>query len=413
MDLHNIITDKIVFGGNNLSKINGKNVFIPFAVPGEELQVRITEQKNDYDTAEIVKIVKESPDRVTPDCKYYGICGGCNMMHISDSAQTKYRTQMLQEMLENNGVSFPLEQIKAVTGPSRNYRSRFQLTDGGLSERRKNVIIPLDECKCAEKIINKYLSETPKENRPSGRTHFFGSDKMIDFQGNAVEKPVIAVKREEKVQKIIQSKKSSRKIKIKENHYFSGTQASPENEVTVKVSDKKLTFDVRGFFQSNMFVFEKTCELIRDILVPCENILDMYSGCGSLSVFAADKAKKITLVEHNRDALVFAERNLAGINHTSFGLSGKNWVKNCSDTCPKFDAIVIDPPRSGMEKPVLNYLIKSGAQQIISMSCDPATHARDISRLCCNGYEIKNVYLLDFYPNTSHIESLIELWKKD
>ena len=412
MELQNIITEKMVFGGNCLGKINGKNVFVPFALPGEKLEIRITEQKNDYDNAEIVNIVKESENRIKPECKYYGICGGCNMMHIKAEAQTEYRRQMLFEMLKNNGIDFPLEKIQAVTGPAKGYRSRFQLTDGGLSEKRKNTIIPIDQCLCAEKPINKYLSETEVKFRPSGRIHFFGSEKAVTLDGKQLNTPVIEKPQEKTVHKIIQSKKSSKKYKFKENKYFAGTAASPENEVTVQLSDKKLTFDVRGFFQSNMFVFEKTCCLIRDLLIPSDNILDMYSGCGSLSVFASDKAGKVTLVEHNRDALVFAERNMAGTNHISYGMSGENWVKNCSPTCPHFDAIVIDPPRSGMERPVLDYLIKSKALQIISMSCDPATHARDLAKLLRNGYEIKNVYLLDFYPNTSHIESLVELRKK-
>ncbi len=411
MELKNIITDKIVFGGNCIGKINGKNVFVPYAAPGEKLEVRITEQKNDYDIAEIVNILEPSENRVKPECPYYGICGGCNMMHISPDRQTEYRKEMLWEMLSNNGVDFPLEKIQAVTGPDKGYRSRFQLTDGGLSEKRKNTIIPVEKCLCAEAPINKYLQENLPEQRIKGRIHFFGSERALDNEGNALELPVIEKQVEKTVQKIIQSKKSTKKYKFKENKYFSGTAASPENEVTVRVSDKKLTFDVRGFFQSNMFVFEKTCNLIRDLLFESENILDMYSGCGSLSVFAADKAKKVTLVEHNRDALVFAERNMAGKNHISYGMSGENWVKNCSAACPHFESIIIDPPRSGMERPVLNYLINSGAYQIISMSCDPATHARDISRLIRNGYEIKSVYLLDFYPNTSHIESLIELRK--
>lgn len=404
MDLHTIITDKVVFGGNCIAKIKGKNVFIPYAVPGEKLEVRITEQKNDYDTAEIVNIITPSENRVEPSCPYYGLCGGCNMMHIKPEAQTEYRKNMLWEMLANNGVNYPLENIQTITGPAENYRARFQLTDGGLSEKRKNSIISINECKCAEDKINEYLAKTPFQEREKGRVHFFGS--------HASEKLVIAQNQEKPVQKIIQSKKSSKKIKVKENRYFAGTAASPENEVTVKISDKNITFDVRGFFQSNLYVFEKTCNLIRDLLFPSKNILDMYSGCGSLSVFAADKAEKVTLVEHNRDALVFAERNMAGLNHISYGLSGENWVKNCAKDCPSFESIIIDPPRSGMERPVRDYLIKSGAYQIISMSCDMATHARDIAKLICNGYEIKNVYLLDFYPNTSHIESLIELRKK-
>ena len=130
----------------------------------------------------------------------------------------------------------------------------------------------------------------------------------------------------------------------------------------------------------------------------------MYAGCGTFSVFLADIFKEVTLVEHNRDALVFAEENLKGIKHQSFGLSGEKWVQTAENKY--FDAVVIDPPRSGMEKEVCKWLCKSKIPQIRSVSCDPATHARDLSFLLKAGYELKKLYLLDFYPNTSHIESL-------
>ena len=97
---------------------------------------------------------------------------------------------------------------------------------------------------------------------------------------------------------------------------------------------------------------------------------------------------------------------MAGKGHVSYGLSGANWVKNCASMCGEFDACVIDPPRSGMEKEVCDYLCKSGIPQIRSLSCDPATHARDCAKLIAAGYSLEAIYLLDFYPNTSHIESL-------
>lgn len=211
--------------------------------------------------------------------------------------------------------------------------------------------------------------------------------------------------------KIIQPKNSSKKLKVKENHYFAGTVASPQNSVTVTLGGKELSFDVRGFFQSNLFVFEKVTKLICDTLAPGENILDMYAGCGSISAFLADKFNNVILVEHNRDALVYAEQNLKGKKHLSYGLSGAQWVKNCAAMCPQFDAAVVDPPRSGMEKEVCDYLCKSGIPQIRSLSCDPATHARDLAKLIKAGYTIQQVFLLDFYPHTSHIESLAILTK--
>ena len=136
----------------------------------------------------------------------------------------------------------------------------------------------------------------------------------------------------------------------------------------------------------------------------------MYAGCGSISVFLSKSFENITLVEHNRDALVFAEKNLAGKKHISYGLSGETWAKTCS-TQVTFDAAVIDPPRSGMEKAVLEYLKTSDIPVLACLSCDPATQARDVSFLTKHGYKITGTWLLDFYPNTSHIESLVILRK--
>ena len=181
--------------------------------------------------------------------------------------------------------------------------------------------------------------------------------------------------------------------------------------MTVTLNKKKISFDVRGFFQSNLFVFEKVLKLILQNLDGGKNILDMYAGCGSISAFLSDLYENVVLVEHNRDALVYAEQNLFEKKHTSFGMSGAMWIKNCALTCQPFDACVIDPPRSGMEKEVCDYLCSSNIKKIISLSCDPSTHARDCKKLIEAGYKIEKIYLLDFYPNTSHIESLVVFQK--
>ena len=402
METINVKTEKTVFGGNTIAKIDSKTVFIPFSLPDETLSINIVQHKNDYDNAEIVKILEPSPHRVKPECKYYGICGGCNMMHISPEYQRELRKNMLLDAFLNNKIDAK-NIIEVIYGPDTNYRARFQFNDGGLSEKSGNTIIPIEKCLCAENVINDYLSTTPSDNRPKGRCHLFGSDKLVSSDNSKVR---IAIPETKKQPEKSHYKNGKKLKKIKENHYFAGTIASPENTVNVQILDKTLAFDVRGFFQSNLFVFEKVIQLIKKLLPTGQNILDMYAGCGSISAFLADKYENVTLVEHNRDALVYAEQNLSGKKHVSYGLSGENWVKTCAQYCPPFDACVIDPPRSGMENAVADYLGKSKIPVIISLSCDPATHARDAQKLIKAGYSLEKLYLLDFYPNTSHIESL-------
>ncbi|MCR4734890.1 MAG: methyltransferase [Treponema sp.] len=399
MEIANVKTEKTVFGGNTIAKIDSKTVFIPFTLPDEKLSINIVQHKNDYDNAEIVNILEESPNRVKPACKYYGLCGGCNMMHIAPDFQRELRKNMLKDAFTNNKIEIPFE-IESIYGPDFNYRARFQLTDGGLSQRNSKKIVKIEECLCAEEAINTFLNKNSKENQNTkGRVHIFGSKFINEAEKIKISSP----DEKENVDKNIQFKK---KYKQKENKYFAGTIISPENTVTVSLNGKDISFDVRGFFQSNLFVFEKVLSLIQSLLPGGKSILDMYSGCGSISCFLAEKYENVTLVEHNRDALVFAEKNMAGKSHISYGLSGAKWVETCAQYAGNFDACMIDPPRSGMEIEVCNYLCKSKIPVILSMSCDPATHARDISKLIKNGYKLERLFLLDFYPNTSHIESL-------
>ncbi len=409
METATVKTQKMVFGGQTIAKIGTKTVFIPYALPDETVSINIVQHKNDYDNAQIIKVIEPSPYRKEPECKYYGACGGCNMMHIQSEYQKELRLQMLKDSFTSNKIDLDSLDIpvKIISGPDFNYRARFQLTDGGLCTKSQNNIVGIDRCLCAEEVINEYLEKTEPESRPKGRIHLFGSSRVCETS----EKIKVYVPQDKPVQKNIHSGKSSKKLKIKENHHFAGTVLSPENLVKVQLLDRQITFDVRGFFQSNLFVFEKVIKLIQDMLPGGQNILDMYSGCGSISCFLGQKYSNVTLVEHNRDALVFAEQNMAGIPHTSYGLSGEAWAKTCAQTCPAFDAAVVDPPRSGMEKAVQDYFCKSGIPFIVYLSCNPSTQSRDCAQLMQSGYNIKKAWLMDFYPNTSHIESLVVLEK--
>lgn len=405
--METIITDKIAFGGNCLAKIGGKTVFVPFAVPGEKLEVEITQEKRDYCTARIVNILEASPFRVKPACPLYEKCGGCNMMHIEPEHQKFLRKEILKDCLERNGIPADLDSIEVISGSPLNYRCRFQLNDGGFYERNSNRAIYAENCLCASPEINGWLSGTPVSERPKGRCHVFGCGNVVSAGGNEMSRVAVSAEEEKVFTDYSLLKKKNKNIRQVKKRY-SGTTLSEKDIVKVKILGKEISFDVKGFFQSNIEVLEKSIEAICGGLSG-SSVLDMYAGCGTFSVFLAEHFSELTLVEHNRDALVFAEKNLSGIKHQSVGLSGAKWAEANKNS--HFDAVVIDPPRSGMEKEVLGWLCKSEVSQIRSVSCDPATHARDLSALIKSGYVLKKLYLLDFYPNTSHIESLAVLEK--
>ena len=398
-----VTAEKLAFGGTCIARVNGKAIFIPYAIPGETLDIEIISSKRDYDEAKIVSILSPSPHRRPASCPYYGLCGGCNMMHIDNAYQRELRKSVLADCFSHAGIDVP--EIDVIAGKSSGYRARFLLHDGGLVARDAKSIVPVTHCTVATDEVNAWLSETAFENRPRGLLRIFGDEKVVRSGENG--KKVVSTKCDKSEQaEAVKTAQSAREKKIKTPpNRFSGTLASPDTAVKIALCGKEIGFDVRGFFQSNIDVLERAIEKVCDGLSG-KNALDLYAGCGTFSVFLADTFEHVTLVEHNRDALVFAEQNMAGKRHASFGVSGKAWVRDFAKTAPLFDAAVIDPPRSGMEKEVCERLCKSGIGHIRSLSCDPVTHARDAAKLIRSGYSLASLSLLDFYPNTCHIESL-------
>ncbi|WP_407399125.1 class I SAM-dependent RNA methyltransferase [Treponema sp.] len=409
-----ITAEKMVAGGDCIGSLNGKKVFIPFAIPGEKLEVEITNEQRDYCNCRIIKIIEPSEHRVMPFCPLYTTCGGCNMQHIDSAYQRELRSQILQDAFTHEGIEIP--EIEVIYGQDKGYRSRFQFHNGGLMGKKSNDIVQLDMCPCATEEINHYLKEVPFEDRPEGRVHVFGARHISNIP-EGYDKLVIAEnvepERHEKKFSRHQQKTAPGGRKLKKQKQirarYEGTTVNEATTCQVELLGKTLTFDVQGFFQSNLEVLEKAIPLVTGGLEG-KNVLDMYSGCGTFSVFLSDRFEKVTMVEHNKSAIVYAEQNMVGTRHESYGLSGEVWTKYHAENVIKaggeFDAVVIDPPRSGMEKEVCQWLQKSGIPHIRSVSCDIATHARDAKFLIRSGYRLEKLYLLDFYPQTGHIESL-------
>lgn len=374
-----IIADKMVCGGDCITKIDGKTVFVPGLLPGEEASIKIVESRKDFDRAEVLAITKTSPHRRQPPCPYYGSCGGCNLQIADDDYQKELRLSILKDCFRR-GLGRTLSSDKSVTdiidaatvlsGSSWNYRSRFQFHSDGLKKKADESIIAIDSCMVATDKVNSVL-EGKKLPVGSERTHVFEDLVASDDAENT--------------------------------------------EYLAKIGDAELLFNVRGFFQSNLEMMTRTITLIKNELSErlekhsCNKtterlLLDMYCGVGTFTRFLGPLFSKSVLVEHNAHAIGYAEKNVADIPHASYAMSGAKWVRT-PEAKADYAAVVIDPPRSGMEKEVAAWLCNKKTPLIISVSCDPVTHARDAAKLIQSGYRLEKLVLLDFYPQTSHIES--------
>jgi 23S rRNA (uracil1939-C5)-methyltransferase len=368
-------TEKMVAGGSCITRIDGKAVFVPFSLPGETLELEITDSRKDYSFARITKVLAPSPHRVDPVCPLFGICGGCTLQMADHEYQKSLRLSVLKDVLERAHVH-PEQKLSIIAGSPLEYRSRLQFhrsPDGriGFKAASSSTIIPLDDCPVAVPAIRAALRSgelvrMARHRNSSDRFHVFSAEGKLWHEDG-------------------------------------------ETVCTIPVSGQKITFDVRGFFQSNIPLLECMISGVCDPENPPagERLLDFYSGIGTFSLFAGKNFRETVLVEHNREALTLAKQNLElrGIPATVCPVSDESWPTHPAARL-LYDTAIIDPPRQGLHKIALDWFISSRIPDIRYVSCDPVTFARDAAKLVASGYVLSRVVLFDFYPQTHHIETL-------
>ncbi len=367
-----IITEKIVPGGSCIGRIDGKAVFVPFALPGETLDVTITQSRKDYDFAKINGIEAPSPRRIAPPCPLFGKCGGCSLQMADGEYQKELRLSILRSAIERAKLPYD-GTIDAVSGDDFGYRARFQFHransgGAGLKEGKNDAVVPLDDCPIARDEVRNALrdgslSAALRARKPGERYHVFGYDEKL-------------------------------------------WKEDGDTDCRVRVGGKTVSFDVRGFFQSNIPLLDRLAKTAFDRFSG-ERLLDLYSGVGTFSVFAEGSWRETTLVEHNAASLARAEENLAGsgLAPTFCAVSDDEWPRHTAAR-KRFDGAIVDPPRSGVSRAALDWLIAADIPEIRYVSCDPVTFARDGARLAEAGFILKKATLFDFYPQTHHVETL-------
>jgi 23S rRNA (uracil1939-C5)-methyltransferase len=366
------ITEKMVAGGSCIARIDGKAVFIPFTLPGETVDIEITDSKKDYSFARLLGVKDPSPHRITPPCPLFAVCGGCSLQMADPGYQTELRLSILSDSLARAHVPFE-GRPSALTGEPLGYRSRFQFhrtRDGrvGLKEGKSDSIVPVSDCPVAvrairDSLVSGELARITRKHNVDDRFHVFSDGDRLWVE-------------------------------------------DIDNLCTVRILGREISFDVKGFFQSNLGMLERALEAVCKGLAEGTRLLDFYSGVGTFSVFAGHRFKETVLVEHNREALAMAEKNLAWRDGpiTLCAVSDERWPRDPASRL-EYDCAIVDPPRQGIGKAALEWFAASKIPELRYVSCDPVTFARDAARLCASGFSLDEVTLLDFYPQTSHIET--------
>jgi 23S rRNA (uracil1939-C5)-methyltransferase len=392
----------LTYGGDAMGRLaDNRAVFVPFGLPGERVRVRLTEEKKNYARAEIVEILETSKDRIQPRCVHFGECGGCHYQNIPYEKQLQAKTDILIDQLKRIGKieNPPVKPMVACPNPW-NYRNHVQFSldkDAKLGFQMPNSykVIPITECHLPESSISDFwhqLEFEPETNieRVSLRAGV-EDDIMLVLESESPESPEFEIEAGISVTHV----------------YEENTVVIAGNDhIIVRVFDRNFKVSAASFFQVNTVMAGKMVEhLITCFPVSLSTtLLDVYCGVGLFSAFLAHKCKTLIGIESSESACEDFSINLDEFNNVELYEGAAEDVISYFEAKP--DIILVDPPRAGLDKSVVDGILKLNPSLIAYVSCDPSTLARDAARLINGGYKLKQVTPFDLFPQTYHIESI-------
>ena len=399
----------LVYGGDAIGRLaDGRAVFVPFAIPGEMVRLRLIEEKARFTRAELVEVLEPSPMRISARCCHYSLCGGCHYQHLNYSDQLIAKSAILREQLERIGglINLPSVEIASIPEPSWNYRNyaQFHLTSEGklgFQKAHSNQTFPIEECHLPVTSINKIwpridIGPVPGLERISVRSGW-EDEMMLVLECSELQALDFSV--ENLAISVVQKNSSGNLVLAGSDHLF------------MEVSGRQYRVSSSSFFQVNTL---QANAMVKHIMAypPLNDamVVDVYCGVGLFSAFLASKAKQLVGIELSSEACDDFTINLDKFENVSLYEAPAEDVLCSINFNP--DVIVVDPPREGLGRKTVDGILSQNASHLIYVSCDPATLARDAKRLASGGYTPVKIAMFDMFPQTFHIES-ISYWEKN
>jgi 23S rRNA (uracil1939-C5)-methyltransferase len=450
--------EKLIYGGDGLARLPsvdpgraGKAVFVPFTIAGEVVEATITEQKQGFARARAERIVQISPERTQPGCPYFGDCGGCQYQHMTYEAQLRAKADILRETLLRTAKITPPD-ITTHASPSWNYRNRTRMrvqqppgpsaalragsANTGLDRGTHfaigynrfalHVLLPVRECPISSPLINRTLAAIWKIGE-SGRMP--QGVVEIEFFANAEDTEIlleVTLERGSERRNLRQlddfvQDMRAQAVELVGVAPFAQAQA-PGRVQRIDLTEEQqsalgrdsLAYRTRGaqyqvsagsFFQTNRYLVDSMVALATDGHTG-DRALDLYAGVGLFTLPLSQTFREVAAVEVAPFSFHDLHANSPS-NTKGHRVRVEDFLNTVEDT--RFDYVVLDPPRGGLGESAAKLLAGFAAPRITYVSCDPATLARDLKVLVAGGYRLDALHLLDLFPQTFHIETVVHL----
>ena len=432
--------------GEGVGRVSDFTVFVNGALPGEEVKAKITEVKKTYAIGKLMEVVKASPERIKPACPIYAECGGCQLQHISYEGQMQVKRQQVKDAMERIGHQKDLTVLPVLGAENPwHYRNKVAFPVGkekgktiiGCFAQGTHKIIDASNCLIQDELNNDAINAVKEIIDKLGipayneDTHTGVMRHVVARTGMKGQLMVVLVtatqelKRKKEIIKMLRSRlpqmvSLQQNIQTYRNNVILGRETKLLwGRPTIKAKLGKFAFNVsaRSFFQVNT----RQAEVLYDTaleyaqLTGKETVIDAYCGTGTISLYLAQKARKVYGVEIVSPAIKDAEKNARENNVRN----AEFIVGDCTKVMPRLykqgvrpDVVVIDPPRAGCTEAVLQTFASMQPKRIVYVSCNPATLARDIEIMAKLGYKAKKVQPVDMFSHSSHVESVALINRK-
>ncbi len=377
--------EKIVHGGLGLCRIRGGVVLVPYAVPGDVIDVSFDEGGGGACFGWIREVRNPSPSRRQSDCPVFGICGGCDFDNMSYECEVKVKEEVLAEDLERiAGIRNPVIDKSIISQSEYGYRNHTQFKvkeNVGFFMKRSNEVVPMPEqgCLLLDPVINSYFKSRVRNEI----LHPGGFRLRSNNRGEVFQKGIPGIE--------------------------------PDAFATYYSRDLRIRVGIDDFFQVNRFTIDGWLDRITRYLEPepSERVFDLYCGSGLISLYIARFVQSVTGIELNRRAVqnAFYNARANGIENVAFYRADAG-----SDSVFKMtaDKVVVDPPRTGLTSRLVSGIVSMRPSVVVYASCDTATFARDMRLFAKEGYILERVTPVDMFPRTRHSEvvaRIVDDWK--
>ncbi len=447
-EFYDVTFEDLTHEGAGVAKIEGFPIFVENALPDEQAKIKVIKVNKGFAFGRLVELKQESAHRIDAPCPIYSQCGGCQLQHVSYEGQLEFKRKQVEQVLARIG-KLDLNQVKVhptlgMEDPW-SYRNKAQVPVGeregglvaGFYQKRSHDIIDMERCliqqadnddvvQAVKRICEKYGIRAYNEEKHKGwlrhimvRYGLVTNELMVVFVTRTADFPHKADMIKEITETFPRVKSIVQNINSKRTNVIFGDETNViwgEEYIYDKIGDVKFAISARSFYQVNpeqtKVLYDKALEYAQ--LTGEESVIDAYCGIGTISLFLAQKAKKVFGVEIVPEAIEDANRNaeLNGFTNAEFAVGEAevvipNWYKQGN----KADVIVVDPPRKGCDEALLRTILDMKPKRVVYVSCNPGTLARDLHLLEKGGYETVEVQPVDMFPHTVHCEAvaLIEL----